>query len=322
MKAVTSGALALVLGAAMLPAESAQANDSTAQLAAGGLVLTRNDAIEMRSEDLYISREAVRVLYRFVNSSGRDTTVRVAFPMPDIGGEGFFEGDVSVPVNAPANILGFVTLVDGKPVQTILEQKAMVGSTDHRAWLVANRIPVAMHLGGTDAAIAGLSAAKRSEALKLGLIDEDGAPLWIVRTSYHWLQVFPAGKPVTIEHRYKPSVGGTVMTGIGQDWESDTVKTYCVEPSILTTLRRSAKGDSGPRYSESWIDYILVTGGNWKKPIGEFRLVVDKGKPETLVSFCGEDVRKIGPTTFEMRKREWRPQKDLSILFLNPFGDG
>jgi hypothetical protein len=313
--------LPALLLVASLAAGPVQANDSTAQLAAGGLVLTRSDAIEMQSEDLYISREAVRVRYRFVNTSGRDTTVRVAFPMPDIGGPGFFGSDVSVPVDAPANILGFTTLVDGRPVHTELEQKAMVGSADRTAWLTANRIPLALHLDATDAAIARLSGAKRVEAARLGLIDEDGQPVWVLRTTYHWLQPFAAGKPVTIEHRYTPSVGGTVMTGIGQPWDTDTARTYCVEPAIQRTLARSAKGE-GARYSENWIDYILVTGGNWKKPIGEFWLVVDKGSPSTLVSFCGEGVTKTGPTLFEMRKRNWRPEKDLSILFLTPYDAG
>lgn len=44
--------------AAMAPAA---ANDSSAELAAGGLVLTRNDAVAMLAENLFISREAVRV---------------------------------------------------------------------------------------------------------------------------------------------------------------------------------------------------------------------------------------------------------------------
>jgi len=317
MKPAMAGSALLCLALAVIG--SARANDSTAQLAAGGLVLTRNDAIEMQSEDLYISREAVRVRYRFLNSSGRDTSVRVAFPMPDIGGADFFQRDVSVPVDAPANVLGFETFVDGKAVHTTLEQKAMVGGVDRSAWLMANRVPLALHLDEADAAIARLSATKRAEALRLGLIDTDGQPQWVLRTTYHWLQAFPAGKPVTIEHRYKPSVGGTVMTGIGQDWDTDTARNYCVEPSMLRTLARSSKDDSGARYAEEWIDYILVTGGNWKKPIGDFRLVVDKGAPSTLVSFCGEGVRKIGPTTFEMRKRDWRPEDDLSILFLTPY---
>ena len=62
----------------------AAANDSTAHLAAGGLVLSRNDAIEMRSEDLFISMDEVRVRYRFHNRTGKDVTTLVAFPLPDI----------------------------------------------------------------------------------------------------------------------------------------------------------------------------------------------------------------------------------------------
>jgi hypothetical protein len=44
--------------------------------------------------------------------------------------------------------------------------------------------------------------------------------------------------------------------------------------------------------------------------------VVDKGSPKNLVSFCGSGVKKIGPTQFEMRRTDWRPEKDLSILLL------
>lgn len=305
-----------------LAGTSAQANDSSAQLAAGGLVLTRSDAVEMEAEDLYVSREAVRVHYRFRNTSRRDTTVRIAFPMPDIGGPGFFTHDVSMPVDAPANVLGFETVVDGRPVRTALEQKAMVGTIDRSAWLIAHHVPLAPHRNEADVALSRLTEGQRIEATKLGLIDDEGSPAWVLRSTYHWLQAFPAGKPVLIEHRYTPSVGGTVMTGIGQDPDDETARTYCVEPAIQRTLERSATRASGPRYSESWLDYILVTGGNWKKPIGDFRLVVDKGKPSTLVSFCGEGVRKIGPTTFEMRKRNWRPDRDLKILFLDPFANG
>jgi hypothetical protein len=309
--------LALTLSA------SAQANDTSAELAAGGLVITKNDAIEMRSEDLFISQEAVRVIYSFLNTSGRDVTIRVAFPMPDLGGPDMFKSDVSVPVDAPANILAFATTADGKPVKTELEQKALVDGVDRTAWLLANHIPLAVHQDDAAAAIAKLPKAKRDEALKLGLIDEEDEPIWVLRSTYHWMQTFPAGKPVTIQHRYKPSVGATVgtMLGLGKDSDAETAKTYCVDPSIQTTLARTVQNGEGPRYTEHWIKYVLVTGGNWKKPIGDFRLTVDKGSAATLVSFCGDGVRKIGPTRFEMSKTNWRPDKDLSILFLKPYGD-
>lgn len=315
---LTGALLALTLSA------SAHANDTSAELAAGGLVITKNDAIEMRSEDLFISQEAVRVTYSFVNTSGRDVTIRVAFPMPDIGGLYAFESDVSMPVDdAPANILAFSTLADGKPVKTELEQKALAGGVDRTAWLVANKIPLAVHLPSATKAIEKLSPAKRDEARKLGLIDDNDGPAWVLRSTYHWMQAFPAGKPVTIQHRYTPSVGATVgtMLGMGKDTDHETVKKYCVDKSIQTAVARTVKNGEGPRYFERWIQYVLVTGGNWKKPIGDFRLTVDKGAPGALVSFCGDGVRKVDPTRFEMRKTNWRPEKDLSILFLIPFGD-
>ena len=42
--------------------------------------------------------------------------------------------------------------------------------------------------------------------------------------------------------------------------------------------------------------------------------MVDKGAPGSLVSFCMDGVRKISPTQFEVRKTNFEPQRDLSIL--------
>ena len=48
----------------------------------------------------------------------------------------------------------------------------------------------------------------------------------------------------------------------------------------------------------------------------QFRLVVDKGDPKNLVSFCGRNVKQIGPTQFEMAISNFTPRKDLAVLFL------
>ena len=66
---------------------------------------------------------------------------------------------------------------------------------------------------------------------------------------------------------------------------------------------------------------VLTTGANWRSPIGEFRLVVDKGRPENLVSFCGQGVRKISPTRFETIRTNWRPDRDLKVLIVAPSGN-
>ncbi len=73
---------AIVLAAA-LAAGAAIANDSTAETAAGGLVLKQNADIDMVSEDLFVSVEQIRVQYVFRNRAARDVSVTVAFPMPD-----------------------------------------------------------------------------------------------------------------------------------------------------------------------------------------------------------------------------------------------
>ena len=57
-----------------------KANDSTASLDAGGLQLTFNPDIRVESEDLYLSRAQVRVVYLFQNTSARDISTLVAFP--------------------------------------------------------------------------------------------------------------------------------------------------------------------------------------------------------------------------------------------------
>src|SRR5689334_15126640 len=62
---------------------TALANDGTAEMTAGGLVLRDNRDVDMLDEDLFISMDQVRVRYVFRNQSARDARVIVAFPMPD-----------------------------------------------------------------------------------------------------------------------------------------------------------------------------------------------------------------------------------------------
>lgn len=330
--------------AALLCAGSALANDSTAELAAGGLILKTTDSIEMRSEDLFISQKEVVVKYRFQNTSSAPVSTVVAFPMPDIGGEGFFESDNGLPSDDATNLLQFHTLVDGKPVKAQVEQKALVKGIDHTDWLKARGVPLAAHRPEAEAAMDRLSAADKAEAERLGLAwineydagkgwEKHWAPAWVLKTTFYWTQTFEPGTVVEVEHRYKPAVGGSVDTLIGTAmWKEDTDgaasdyrRRYCLEGDIIAAVdRKRAKapeyGMSG--YTEKRIAYVLKTGANWAKPIGDFRLVVDKGAADNLVSFCASGVKKIGPTRFEVVKKDYRPTNDLDILILEPLRTG
>lgn len=316
----------------------AMANDTTAELAAGGLVLTKTDAIEMKSEDLYVSTEAVRVTYRFLNTSGKDVTTRVAFPMPDVGGPEFQYRITAIPNPTDgANVLDFKTVVDGKPVKMEVEQKAFVKGVDRTAWLTKRGVPLAVYLPGIGAKLDALSKSDKAEALALGLVgmeeyeDDKGVlqrhlhPAWTVKTTFHWEQTFPAGRELVVQHSYRPAAGGSAGTIIGQqgfgatdEWR-EVQKRYCVDTVFLDAVVRIKGKLDYPPFSEARIAYVLKTGGNWAKPIGDFRLVVDKGSPKNLVSFCATDTKKIGPTQFEIRKTNWTPPRDLNVLILIPY---
>ena len=315
----------------------AWANDSSAELAAGGLVLTRNDAVAMLAEDLFISRETVSVAYRFKNTTTKDVTIRVAFPMPDVGDEDFSFHETAIPDReAPANLLAFKTVVDGKPVTAELEQKALVNGADYTGWLKARGVPLAPYLDGTRAALDKMSPEDKARAVALNLaipeeydqgqgMETHLSPAWTMKATYHWMQTFPAGREVKIEHSYRPSVGGSAGTGVGSPYASPDDASvyagrYCIDQAFMAGVRKvmKARGQEYPPFHEERIDYILTTGGNWAGPIGDFRLVIDKGEPDILVSFCADGVRKIGPTQFEVRKTNFKPARDLLILFLKP----
>lgn len=328
---MSRSALAALAALALLAAP-ALANDSSAQMAAGGLVLTRSDGIEMRSEDLYVSADEIRVAYRFANITDRDITTLVAFPMPDVTGSPY--EPLSVPTEDPQNLLGFSTTVDGRPVRARVEQRVFVGDVEHTARLRALGVPLAPHLPAAGQALDRLPPATRRELVALGLAEVETydvgqgmethlAPVWTLRTTYYWEQTFPAGREVAIRHRYRPATGhsaGTIV-GMAGDWDGEAARMtrqYCMDEAFLGAVRRvtAQAGYGAPPFTEARVDYILTTGGNWAGPIGDFRLVVDKGAPDNLVSFCAEGVRRISPTQFEVRRRDYVPRQDLSVLIL------
>jgi hypothetical protein len=340
MRMISKAAGAALGLAAALWTGGAEANDSTAELAAGGLVLTKSPAIEMRAEDLFISAKQVRVRYRFANTSPRDVTVTVAFPMPDITTEGY-DDMLSIPTRDPVNILGFATRVDGKPVAAQVEQRAFKNGVDRTAYLKSLGVPLAPHLASTNAALDRLPPAARNAlvAQHLAIIDEYGdsettlkkhwEATWTLKTTYFWRQSFPAGREIVVEHSYTPSVGESA----GTQWGSTSFAKdpsyagrrahYCVDDDFLASTRKAMRpGDVSPPFTEQRIEYILSSGANWKAPIGDFRMVVDKGAPANLVSFCADGVKKISATQFEVRHTNFTPTGDVSIVILLPRAGG
>ncbi|MDQ4087378.1 MAG: DUF4424 domain-containing protein [Pseudomonadota bacterium] len=307
---------------------AASANDGIAEREAGGLVFRTTSEIDMLSEDLYVSRERIQVRYRFRNRTPRDARVTVAFALPDHDLREDFYGDTAYPRD-------FRTTVDGQPIAMQVEHRAFWQGVEHTALLNRLGVPIMSVDGTLDpivAALSALPAADQQRLIDIGLVEpfdlpQEGrslSPVWTVRESWYREQVFPVGREVVVEHSYRPGAGGTHSTGLAGAGRGDgdhnrrMIERYCIDDAFLAAVDRIAARDGAAYLGETYVSYILTTGAGWASPIGEFRLVVDKERPENLVSFCGEGVRCISPTKFEMRRSNWRPDRDLHVLILHP----
>src|SRR5262249_23924764 len=155
----------------------------------------------------------------------RDVTVLVAFPMPDIHVEGP-DDTITVPTDDPVNLLGFTAVVDGKPVGTNVEQRAVALGIDRTQMLRDLGIPLAPHLAITNEALDRVPPEKWDELLRIGLAEVEEydtgrgmikhlAARWTLQSTYYWEQTFPANAETVIEHRYRPSIGASVQTALG-----------------------------------------------------------------------------------------------------------
>lgn len=330
---IVAGLCAAASAVALL-ASAASANDSTAELRAGGLQLMRSDVIDMMSEDLFLSTSEVRVKYVYRNTSGADVTTRVAFPLPDIGWE-FGEAPVALPSPTAPNFVDFKTTVDGQDIPLEVELRAVIDSgldvtervkaagmpfhvTDFEAW---DKLQTTMPLE--------LAKQLRDEGvIWLDLEPDTGAvvylrPRWTLKTTFHRMQTFPAGKDVVVEHVYKPVVGGSVGASYiyaDKDGKAAIKRDYCIDAAFDAGLNKMKKTVTAEQLiGERTMGYVLKTGANWAKPIGTFHLTIEKDAPDQLMTLCAEGLKKTGPTRFELTRKDFSPEQDIKIMMLQKF---
>lgn len=322
--------LSALLALSVQPSVS-MANDTSASLSTGGLVFLRSQDISMQQEDLFISEKQVRVDYVFKSSAKADVESIVAFPMPDMVLDP--ESMISIPHRESDNFLDFTVTADGQSITPMLQQRATAGGLDVTDVLTEKGIPVSPYDNRVLAAINALDDQVKEGWISRGLLIEsseytDGRPNfnpgWTLKSTFWWSMNFPAGKEVRVSHRYTPSVGG----GVGLRFdptgkspmadEAEHARKYCRDKDFNRTVARILEKEGPNTYPlyERWISYVLTTGANWAGSIQKFKLTIDKGDPDSLISFCGKGVRKTGPTTFEMTAENFWPQEDLNILLL------
>ena len=323
-----------VMASCALLSGLALADDSEARLDIGGLTFTHTNQIEMQSEDLYLSVDQVRIRYRFYNRTNHDISSLVAFPLPDISPDYFFE-PVAIPATGDPNFVNFQTKVDGQPVAMAVDQRARLHGRDITARLRESGLPLSPIDPKFDEATKHLSPAQLAALVREGLLEDvNGDPnegpqyrgLWSLSTAFHRTQVFPANATITVEQSYTPIAGGSVMSLLLIDDIARTnpdrrrlVRDYCIDDAFEQAARQAAQRIGGAQYvGERTLGYVLTTGGHWAGPIGRFHLTIDKGAPENLVSLCASDIQRTGAATFELTRTNWRPRSNLMVYFLIP----
>ncbi len=315
---------------------AALANDSSAELSAGGLVFTHSNEVVLQSEHLDISPDTVRVRYQFVNATRQPVTLTIAFALPDI--DLSTEDSYSIPYGDGANFLGFQTKVAGKPVNFTTHQRAFLEDKDvsdllHNAGV--NLLPV----GPEHSRIPDLPEATRKQLLQQRLVVENGTDdlgkpryeaAWTVKTAALRTQTFEPGRPVVVEHRYRPGLGVSLDTVLRKELRENPAvaaevqryrKDYCIGDEFLAKIDKLAEAAAAhnAKLQEQRITYVLRTGANWAGPIKNFKLTVDKKKPDRLVSFCADRIKVISPIVLEFTANDFTPDKDLKILIVGKF---
>ena len=229
-----------VLGS--LLAAPALANDSTAELGTGGLNLVRNEAVDLLSEDLYLSRDEIRVTYHFRNHTDAPVTYLVAFPLPAVDASTPEEANFVLPDAASDNFVDFAVTVDGKPVTPAIDQHAFALGVDRTDVLREHHLALNPIADGLYEKLGALPEDEQLALNRLGLvlIDPDSVQAaWILRTTFYWEQTFPPGKEIVVEHRYKPVVGQGFFGRSSLDIDEYKTK-YCMDAG----LRQSRAGEA------------------------------------------------------------------------------
>ena len=143
------------------------------------------------------------------------------------------------------------------------------------------------------------------KAVKDGKGKDSGATL-----TYFWTQKFPAGRTIVVEHSYKPAL----WQSFAPKPEPEDTARFCIDAAGRKALDEIARTDRVKVYFANGLNYILKTARNWSGPIGDFHLTIDKGDPKNVLSLCIDGIKKTAPTRFELRKKDFVPDKDLALL--------
>ncbi len=304
------------------------ANDTIAEITPQGLQFKTEENISIEKESLYISLKKIEVSYIFKNHSSKDITAEVAFPVPLYKIHELLIGNHS---HKPINFGDFKVEVNNKQTSYKKEIRALVNGRDYAPLLQSLNISIE-DFGKYDFAnpdrgndILRLRKEDRKKLLDLGILI-GREPTWTVDMKYHWTQTFPANGSVNIKHSYTPYYGSVYQ--VFQKWENEVrggigvAESSCLDPKIEKAIekRMLAKVKETNKVITlncDWVSYILITANNWRKPIKDFHLIIEKPQ-NVIASLCFDHkLSDTSPTRLEAHVKNFIPEKDLKVYFIS-----
>lgn len=346
---------------------AAYANDSAAAIGAGGIHFHKTEGIVMEKEELFITPDHIKVYYVFKNVTNKDIIVDVFFPLPiqsEISAQKTWDKEILDEMNEQnkrnnpeydsSSFLeqvpfeNFSVRVDGKKVAFKREIRALQKGKDMTNLFHDNNLPLNPVLASCNYPMTKESDTQAcDERMKryqnLGLLSPEGQPLWQKQIHYHWLQTFPKGKEVKIEHSYRPARGSFFfehqanrlpmemlieqLLSRGEwiakfcPWQSISITDNFI-PWIIREFQQTSKSTENLTLMFYEVDYILTTGANWEGPIRDFTITIEYPKDGTVAScwpFDQNKIKDIGSNKIQFHQKDFKPDQDLKILFGVPY---
>ncbi|MBF0263411.1 MAG: DUF4424 family protein [Magnetococcales bacterium] len=320
-----------------------QANDGVGAVGVGGVVVAgKSDQVRMRKEVLEISLNRIKVSYEFINLAAEAITLPVFFPLPAYDSI----SEYLIPRGSPTS---FKVLINGKMEsystsfrafactspdnpfppcgkearRDVTDQLKKIGLTDEQ--IVYFPKPFSPFGGPFGIQGGDLTNDQRERLLKWGLYDNTAHEkdfhqlLWEVEVAYSWQVTFPARGVVKVEHEYDtfPSRAGATYR------DADELRdVFCAGPSLIKIYqellkKRETEGDLLADLAPH-VEYILTTANTWAGPIEEFTLILRKATPDEKISLCFPgNVEKVDPVTLKIELKNFVPEQNLKVMFLN-----
>jgi hypothetical protein len=310
------------------------AAESSTELALGGLVLSKfAETIAIDSETINIGPEWVSISYHLSNQTAAPVSLTLTIPLPELD---FSDPDVTwaIPGSDPINFVDLTAKIENKPTPLIFSQVARLNGRDISAMLHQNNLAL-IPVGTFDNQLLALAPDLKTRLSESGLLAQIGndvqgnplfSPTWTVQTSATKPLTLAPNQSIQLEFRYRASVGTSPDTFLRRPLRTATgllgqvqryQSSYCIDDAFYNGLDKIAGTveSNNSKLRERRIFYRLTAGGS-NRPIKDFRLVVDKGRPDWIVSFCVDNLKRTSATTFEMRATDFVPSQDLRILMV------